>query len=103
MHDHLSRFDARPDTMPGDLTALFKPRYAAACAKRTEQYLGMARAVQGLPFSDWPGWSTGEKIMVALILDRFDVLQALGYSMLEAVERADLFTVAELRSIRHWL
>ncbi len=65
------------------------------------QFAAMALTAQGRPFGSWPAWSTGEVVIVALVLDRQDVLRAMGYTILEAIERVDLFTIAELRRIAH--
>lgn len=75
---------------------------AAATAPRLAQYERMARAVWGKPFDQWPAWSTGETLIVALLLNRADVLDALSYTIIEAVDRIDL-TIAELRAIERRL
>jgi hypothetical protein len=54
--------------------------------------------VRGRPFADWPGWSTGEVLIVALVLNRCDVLNAMGYTIVEALDRVDL-AVSDLRAI----
>ena len=47
--------------------------------------------------------STGERIAVALVLDRYDLLQKTWGSMLEAVHRlGPEWTVAALRIQRQW-
>ncbi|MFT3815238.1 MAG: hypothetical protein QM740_17970 [Acidovorax sp.] len=50
----------------------------------------MATTARGKPFSRWPAWSTGENLMVALVLDDTAALNAMHYSILEALERVEL-------------
>lgn len=49
--------------------------------------LDMARTVTGRPYADWPAWSTGECLAVALVLDDGQALDCLGYTALQAVDR----------------
>lgn len=51
--------------------------------------LAMARSVMGKPFEDWPAWSTGEKVAVALVLNDHAALYFLGYTMAGAFDRLD--------------
>lgn len=60
--------------------------------------LNMATAVKGVPYGKWPGWSTGEMLMVALVLNRADVLDAMSFTIVEAFDRIDL-DAATLRAI----
>ena len=46
-------------------------------------------------------WSTGEKLAVALALDRADWLKAMGYTMLEAIERVGPTWVAAARTVQN--
>lgn len=66
------------------------------------RYLPMARAVQGKPFADWPAWSIGEVLVVALLLNRADVLDSMSYTLCEAFDRVDL-DVRQLRAIEREL
>lgn len=50
----------------------------------------IASVVNGKPFKHWPAWSTGEILLVALVLDNAVVLKAMGYSILEALDRVEL-------------
>ncbi|QTD44576.1 hypothetical protein [Ottowia testudinis] len=66
---------------------------ASAEPPRTEleqRILSMARAVQHKPFRRWPAWSTGERLMVALVLDDTAALSNFGFRVLEAVDRVEL-------------
>jgi len=65
-------------------------------------YARMARFAQGKPFGDWPAWSTGEVLIVALVLNRPDVLDAMSHTMCEAFDRADV-SRADLRFIERQL
>jgi len=67
-----------------------------------QQYEEMARSVRDKPFQDWPAWSTGECLIVALVLNRADVLRAMQWTMVEAFDRVDL-GVTELRAIERRL
>jgi hypothetical protein len=61
----------------------------------------MAASVRGTPLEAWPAWSTGELLMVALVLDDHAALDAMSWTMVEAFDRVDL-SAAELRDIeRH--
>jgi hypothetical protein len=48
----------------------------------------MARAVKGRAL--WPAWSTGETLMVAIVLNQPERLKDEGYTMAEAFNRVDL-------------
>lgn len=64
-----------------------------------QRILRMAASVRGnTPSDKWPAWSTGEILMVALVLNRADVLDAMSYTLVEAFDRVDL-NAAELRAI----
>jgi hypothetical protein len=58
----------------------------------------MARSVQDQPVGNWPAWSTGESLMVALVLNDSTALRVLGYTICEAFDRVDL-TAGQLRAI----
>jgi hypothetical protein len=73
-----------------------------AGADRLIAYARMARHVHGKPFADWPAWSTGETLIVALVLNRHDVLDAVSHTMCEAFDRADV-SRADLRFIERQL
>lgn len=63
-----------------------------------QRILRMAASVRGQAYETWPGWSTGELLMVALVLDDHNALDVMGWSMIEAFDRVDL-SAAELRAI----
>ena len=66
--------------------------------------LDMARTVQGRDIDRWPGWSTGESVAVALVLDDPGALRVPGFTILEAVDRlAGELDVAQLRAIERAL
>ena len=65
-----------------------------------DRITAMARSVRG--DLHWPAWSTGETLMVALVLNDDVKLRSMGYTILEALDRVDL-TVAELRAIEREL
>jgi len=50
------------------------------------------------PRALYPAWSTGELLMVALVLNDAAMLKAEGYSILEALQRVDL-DAAQLQAI----
>lgn len=60
------------------------------------EFIERASMVKGKPFAKWPAWSTGELLACALILNRADVLKAMSYTMLEAVDRVDVLTPADM-------
>lgn len=62
----------------------------------------LATSVRGQPSSAWPAWSTGEYLMVALVLNDHAALDACSYTMVEAFDRVDL-DVATLRAIERRL
>ena len=66
------------------------------------RYLPMAKAVWGKPFAEWPGWSTGEVLTVAILLNRGDVLDSMSYTLCEAFDRVDL-DVRQLRALERAL
>ncbi len=59
-------------------------------------------AAWGKPFAEWPAWSTGEVLTVAILLNRADVLDSMGYTMCEAFDRVDL-DVRQVRAIEREL
>ena len=62
----------------------------------------MAMSVQCRQFSEWPAWSTGELLMVALVLNSHAALASMGYTVLEAIDRVDVDAVT-LRQIERRL
>ena len=58
----------------------------------------MARYCKGKPFADWPGFSTGENLMVALVLNDHQALAACHHTMAEAFYRVEL-SADQLRTI----
>ena len=69
-----------------------------------DRLLSMARAVRGEPLRRWPGWSTGELVAVALVLNDHQALKALAFTVCEAFDRVSGdFTVAELRAVERVL
>lgn len=51
-------------------------------------WLNKARFARRLrPNENWPAWSTGELLAVAVILDDAEQLAAMDYTMAEALER----------------
>ena len=66
-------------------------------AERVERLEMMAKADQ---HSDVMGpWSSGERLAVALVLNRHDWLEAMEYTMLEAVARLDPDWLAACQSV----
>lgn len=66
--------------------------------------LRMAKSVNGKPLCDWPLWSTGETLAVALVLNRYAVLDAMSYTMVEAMDRlAGDIDIPALRAIEREL
>lgn len=55
-----------------------------------QRIIRMATAARGKSFCHWPAWSTGENLMVALVLNNHAALDAMNYSILEALERVEL-------------
>lgn len=55
-----------------------------------QRIMQMALVVRDKPFKHWPAWSTGEILMVALVLDNTAALKAMDYSVLEALDRVEL-------------
>jgi hypothetical protein len=54
-----------------------------------DRVLSMANIARGLPVGEWPGWSMGEMLAVALVLNDHASLTAIGYTMVEAFDRLD--------------
>ena len=66
----------------------------------TSRFVEMARSVKGNRWMDWPAWSKGEHLIVALLLNDAEALQSEGYTMLEALDRLDgEFSVKDLRAM----
>lgn len=63
---------------------------ASALSGRPGQYLHMARSVRGRHFDTWPAWSTGEALIVALLLNDVAALDRMSYTVIEAFDRIDL-------------
>lgn len=85
------------------MTATATPAHAALLAQPTSlasRIYSMARAVHGKPSHRWPAWSTGERVMVALVLNDAKALHTMGYTILEAIDRADLTPAQLLRIAR---
>jgi hypothetical protein len=69
-------------------------------SNQCEHIAQMARSVRGQPHWKWPAWSTGDQLIVALVLNDAGALAALSYTILEALDRVDLsLSTAELRRI----
>jgi hypothetical protein len=74
-----------------------------------DRIASMARSVrpEGYPVY-WPAWSTGELLLVALVLNDHRSLSLMGYTMVEAFDRVDLDAATlrrierELRDAGHW-
>ena len=56
--------------------------------ERYEHLLRKARDAKRGDYSAWSAQSTGEKVAVALVLNRADWLAECGYSISEAIDRA---------------
>ncbi len=56
---------------------------------RFRHFLGKAEDAARGGYAAWAGQSTGEKVAVALALNRADWLAAIGYTMAQAIERTD--------------
>lgn len=66
-----------------------------------QRVLRMAVSVRGKPITDWPAWSTGELLMVGLVLNDDGALDVMGFTILEALDRVDL-DAQQLRALeRH--
>lgn len=72
---------------------------ALADISTISRFMAMARNVKGKTMGRWPAWSTGETLAVALILNRSDVLKAMDYTVLQAVQRVDVLDVADMEFI----
>jgi hypothetical protein len=65
-----------------------------------DRLLPMALHVRGALLETWPGWSTGEILAVAIVLNRADVLHEFSYTLVEAFDRIEgEISVHELRCI----
>ncbi len=85
-----------------DRRAELERTQVAARAELALQILEKARLVRRMPVRFWPAWSTGEWLMVGLVLNRLEALEAVGYTALEAIDRVDL-DVITLRAIERRL
>ena len=65
--------------------------------------LNKARQAMRCGHCAWAVQSTGEKIAVALVLNRADWLEELGYTLAEAVERIGQDWVAVITQVAHQL
>jgi hypothetical protein len=69
-------------------------------AELMERITSMALSVIGKPIGDWPAWSTGEMLLVAVVLNDHQTLDSLSFTMVEAFERCSWeLGAAELRAI----
>ena len=64
--------------------------------------LSMAQAVKGKPIHQWPAWSTGETLAVALVLNDHAALTSCNYTIAEAFDRVELGS-GQLRAIERAL
>lgn len=62
-------------------------------------FLGKARDAARGGCSAWACMSTGEKVAVALVLNKADWLAQMGYSMAEAIERTGSTWVALMPAV----
>lgn len=51
-------------------------------------FLGKARDAQAGGYAAWSAMSTGEQAAVALVLNRHDWVNRMGFTMVQAIERA---------------
>ncbi|MDR3723690.1 MAG: hypothetical protein P4K83_04295 [Terracidiphilus sp.] len=70
---------------------------------RYNHLLNKARQVTRFGRCAWTVQSTGEQVAVALVLNRADWLEELGYTMAEAIERAGQEWVAMIPQIARQL
>lgn len=75
---------------------------AVAQTQRLLAYVQMARDARGRRYDEWPAWSLDETLIVALVLNRADVLDANSWTIVEAFDRIEL-TAAELRFVERQL
>jgi hypothetical protein len=61
---------------------------------RYEHLLRKARDAKGRGYDAWAVQSTGEKVAVALVLNRADWLSTIQYTIAEAIERSGVEWVA---------
>ena len=57
--------------------------------RQFKQFLGKAEDAARGGYNAWAVQSTGEKVAVALALNRSDWLAAIGYTIAQAIERTD--------------
>lgn len=66
--------------------------------------LRMAKHAHGKPIDEWPAWSTGETLAVALVLNSAEKLDAYSYTIVEAFDRLDGdLSVRQLRQVERLL
>jgi hypothetical protein len=70
---------------------------------RYNHLLNKARQAMRCGRSAWAVQSTGEKVVVALVLNRADWLDELGYTVAEAIERAGQEWVAIIPQVARQL
>jgi hypothetical protein len=70
---------------------------------RYNHLLNKARQATRLGQCCWAVQSTGEKVAVALVLNRADWLEELGYTLAEAIERAGQDWVAIIPQVARQL
>ena len=70
---------------------------------RYNHLLNKARNAKRGGHRAWAVQSTGEKVAVALVLNRADWLEELGYTLAEAVERIGQDWVAVITQVAHQL
>ena len=71
--------------------------------ERYRQLLNKARNAMRCGRGAWAVQSTGEKVAVALVLNRADWLEEIGYTIAEAIERAGQVWVSMIPEIARQL
>lgn len=66
------------------------PAHAVTGSELMQRIARMAITARGKSFSRWPAWSSGENLMVALVLNNTAALDAMNYTILEALDRVEL-------------
>ena len=74
-----------------------------AFSDRYNHLLNKARSAKRGGHSAWAVQSTGEKVAVALVLNRADWLEEFGYTIAEAIERAGQEWVAMIPQVARQL
>lgn len=65
---------------------------------------GMASVALGRPFDDWPAWSAGEMVAVAVVTNNHAALSSMDFTIVQALDRlAGEVTVQQLREIERGL